>query len=277
MLRGTFLHHWLVTAAVADPVEAHAGSGLNLSVKFAVVWGAWIWSLWVQSHCRLSFLVAFFVVLEWLSLDCCWYSWIMSPVWDTDTQQPHTLARFSLILSHLSWVWSLRREVHQFSLKPWFSNSHQSLSQPLLSYGPGKKKTLSSFCLVLAKFKKNTYVVSSQNEEKKKKGAFQSHCSMEKSQFPSPFQIKSGQFLSQFQAGKRPFYEAESIHFLRQSWAREASVWVSSRGGTPGTSPSLGVLLSQQLFGDAIPIKLHYGVPLSINFSALQCPQQSLI
>lgn len=49
------------------------------------------------------------------------------------------------------------------------------------------------------------------------------------------------------------------------------------QGGMSGAFPSLGVLLSQQLFGDAIPIKLHYGVPLSINFSALQCPQQSLI
>lgn len=46
-----------------------------------------------------EFFGGFFVVLEWLSLDCCWYSWIMSPVWDTDNQQPHTLAFFPNSLS----------------------------------------------------------------------------------------------------------------------------------------------------------------------------------
>lgn len=137
----------------------------------------------------------------------------------------------------------------------------------------------SSFCLTLTQLKKQQQHMNFhfQVRTKQNKNVFQSHCSMEKKQFPNPFQIQSGQFLSHFQDGKRPFYAAKSIHFLCQSWGREACAWVSSRGGMAGMSPSLGVLLSQQLFGDAIPMKLHYGVPLSINLSALQCPQQSLI
>lgn len=76
----------------------------------------------------------------------------------------------------------------------------------------------------------------------------------------------------------------ERGHFMNQkasifcvSPEPERLVSESVPGGMSGIFPGLGVLLSQQLFGDAIPIKLHYGVPLSINFSALQCPQQSLI
>lgn len=56
-----------------------------------------------------------------------------------------------------------------------------------------------------------------QARTKQNKDVFQSHCSMEKKQFPSPFQTQSGQFLSHFQDGKRPFYDPESIHFLCQS------------------------------------------------------------
>lgn len=105
---GTFLHHWLVTAAVADPVDAHAGSSLNPSLKFSVVWGAWIWSLSVQSHCRLRFLwcfCCFFFILEWVSLDCYLYSWIMLHVFcvsDRYLITPHHstfFSKYTLILT----------------------------------------------------------------------------------------------------------------------------------------------------------------------------------
>lgn len=89
-----------------------------------------------------------------------------------------------------------------------------------------------------------------------------------------PNQLDSSSVISKLERG----------HFMNQkasifclSPEPERLLPESVPGGMFGIFPGSGVLLSQQLFGDAIPIKLHYGVPLSINFSALQCPQQSLI
>lgn len=119
------------------------------------------------------------------------------------------------------------------------SNSMEAF--PIVCYyiGLGKK---SSFCVMLTKLKKtqrqmNFYFKA---RTKQNKNVFQSHCSLENKQFPNPFQIQSGQFLSHFQEVKRPFYDPESIHFLCQSWAREACAWVSSRGGNGWHFSKLG-------------------------------------
>lgn len=78
---GTFLHHWLVTAASSWPCGCTCRT--QLESKFEILCSSGCLNLEFVGSVPLSFevfvvfLLLFFLILEWVSLDCYLYSWIM--------------------------------------------------------------------------------------------------------------------------------------------------------------------------------------------------------
>lgn len=138
-----------------------------------------------------------------------------------------------------------------------------------------KKVFLLSNFDIIKKTTTNELSFSSQNRTKQKcvsKSLFNGEKTVPKS-FPKPKWTVPQSFPRRKEAISCCKKHPCSMSVLSQGGLCLSQFW----GGMAGISPSLGVLLSQQLFGDATPMKLHYIIPLSINLSALHCPQPSLI